>query len=517
MQLAAVLSGELGLLSLFDLGQLLMLNGATGQMVIVHEGRRAYLYFDRGQIVNAIDDEYHEGELAAYRLFTWKTGTFEFLPGPPSGSRAITESTEGLMMEAARRMDEDGTGGPGGPGGDGGEVGRLAQRASSLEALREAFQWVASETRGLPGHDDDEGNSSFTQLRGPDDALLFRPGHAPRLRVGGAWRAAGQPALDPAAYDQLRTRLLDGVKGPAGAQAREAGVHTCVVAGEDGRRYAIARVSGEHEALWVRVAGLPPPTPAQLDGPLDTWRGALATPAGLLLVAGPDAETTEQLFHATVAQLARTRGGTLLLAADHDRWAHTDEAGVLVRAGAGEAPALLRTLAPGTAAFDLSHADRSAEALHAAARVVAAVLAPDAHAALAHWCARVGRRWGDGIEAQLANGFVDVVLATAGRTADGRLSFGVTRLGFASAAIATPADGPIPEWLPAPATPPVAAPEPPLAAAQEAPPPAPAGPRAERATPAPPGPDRAADAAEVPADPMAALAAELTRSLRKAA
>ena len=44
--------GELGLIGLFDLGQLLMLNGATGELAIERDGRRGYLYFDRGQVVN---------------------------------------------------------------------------------------------------------------------------------------------------------------------------------------------------------------------------------------------------------------------------------------------------------------------------------------------------------------------------------------------------------------------------------------------------------------------------------
>lgn len=502
-----VLSGELGLLSLFDLGQLLMLNGATGQMTVVHEGRRGYFYFDRGQIVNAIDDEHHEGENAAYRVFTWKSGTFEFQPGASTGSCAINDSTEGLMMEAARRMDEQGS------VGSGGELDKLAQRASSLEALRDAFQSVASETRVLPELEAGGGGSAFAKLRDPADALLFRPGHVPRLRVGGRWRAAGGGALDPAAYDQLRARLLDGVKGAAGAPAREAGVHTCVITGEDGRRYAVARVAGEHEAMWVRAAGLPPPEPAQFAGPLDTWRGALAGTAGLLLVSGPDAATAERLFHASVAQLARSRPGVLLLAADHDRWAHADEGGVLLRAGEAEAPALLRALAPDCAAFDLAHAALSADALHTAARVVAAVVAADAAGALATWCARTGHRWGDGIEARLPGGYVDIVFATGECTPEGSVPFDVARLAFATAPAAVetaaeprPAAEPdVPASVPARAE---AADEP--EPVREAIPAAEPGPAAVEDAPEPaPGP--------LPSDPMAALAAELSRSLRKAA
>ncbi len=171
-----VLTGQLGLLSLFDLGQLLMLNGTTGEMSVTADGRRGYLYFVRGQIVNAVDDEYHEGEGAAYRLFTWRSGTFEFRPEAPTDSRAISTSTEGLMMEAARRMDEEG------PGESTDVADRLARRASSLEALRLAFDSVANQARPVAEGGAPTG-SPFGLLQSSADALLLRPHAVPRVRL----------------------------------------------------------------------------------------------------------------------------------------------------------------------------------------------------------------------------------------------------------------------------------------------------------------------------------------------
>ena len=181
-----VLTGQLGLLSLFDLGQLLMLNGATGEMSVTTDGRRGYLYFVRGQIVNAVDDEYHEGEGAAYRLFTWRTGAFEFRPESPTDSRAISSSTEGLMMEAARRMDEDGS------GESTGVADRLARRASSLEALRLAFDSVANQSRPAAEGGASTG-SPFELLQSSTDVLLFRPHALPRVRQAGRWRVFSCP------------------------------------------------------------------------------------------------------------------------------------------------------------------------------------------------------------------------------------------------------------------------------------------------------------------------------------
>lgn len=108
MNVRPILVGELGLLSLFDLVQLLMLNGATGMLRVASAGRQGHFRFERGQVAGAIDDVGPDGLESAYRLFTWRTGTFAFSVGTPGGNRTIEDSTEGLMLEAARRMDESG-------------------------------------------------------------------------------------------------------------------------------------------------------------------------------------------------------------------------------------------------------------------------------------------------------------------------------------------------------------------------------------------------------------------------
>jgi hypothetical protein len=106
MSARPILMGELGLLSLFDLVQLLMLNGASGTLRVVQDGRIGQMRFERGQMAGAVDEHEADGVEAAFRLFTWRTGLFEFRVGSPGGSRTIHDSTEGLMLEAARRMDE---------------------------------------------------------------------------------------------------------------------------------------------------------------------------------------------------------------------------------------------------------------------------------------------------------------------------------------------------------------------------------------------------------------------------
>lgn len=142
-----VLMGELGLISLFDLAQLLLLNGASGTLHVTSDGRPGWLRFERGQIVEARDARSQDGVEAAYEVFTWRQGTFEFRVEPPTGGngRRIQTSTEGLMMEAARRMDEASIGRA-----DADATRALLERAGLWATLRHATTAPAAE-RVSPG------------------------------------------------------------------------------------------------------------------------------------------------------------------------------------------------------------------------------------------------------------------------------------------------------------------------------------------------------------------------------
>lgn len=142
MSTRPVIMGELGLLSLFDLAQLLMLNGATGTLHVVSGGRKGFLRFERGQVADAADERLEQGEEAAYRVFAWHAGTFEFRVEPPTGGRTIHDGTEGFLLEAARRLDESGV------TREGASVTQtLRARAGKLEALRAAIEQLQRDMR----------------------------------------------------------------------------------------------------------------------------------------------------------------------------------------------------------------------------------------------------------------------------------------------------------------------------------------------------------------------------------
>ena len=382
-------AGELGLLGLFDLGQLLLLNGATGCLAVTHEGRRGYLYFDGGRIVNALDDRQHEGEGVAYEVFTWKTGRFEFRAEPVGEARVIEEGTEALMLEAARRMDEGGE-----AAGDGrGEAARLLDRQGAMDALRDVFRSVAREAAvGAAPPVEGPASQLLAELRDADDRLYCRPGRPPRLYHDGSWLVTAEEPLGPDAFAELRGRIwsgaADGADGAPGADTR-----TIVLDG--GAGFAVTRLEQDgEEALWVRLAHLSPPAAALLDGPRDRLEALLDMPQGLVLAGAPTVDVAECLLNALVAHAARRRPGAVLLVSATQTYRHREGEGIVITVPPAAAEAALLGLAPGTVAFDarLAVPETLLRALAVAPLVIAGVVAADAAAAPARWLAALGPR-----------------------------------------------------------------------------------------------------------------------------
>lgn len=99
------MTGTLGLFSLVDLFQLLASSSRTGRLAVDHPNGKARVYFDKGRVVHA---EFGNllGEEAVYALFADERGSFEFQIGLPAPEESVSTSTENLMLEAIRRLDE---------------------------------------------------------------------------------------------------------------------------------------------------------------------------------------------------------------------------------------------------------------------------------------------------------------------------------------------------------------------------------------------------------------------------
>jgi hypothetical protein len=102
----AALSGRLAAISLFDLCQFLMLNRKTGTLTVRSPAGTAYFTFQEGQLLTALNEALRDGDEVVMQAVQWTEGTFEFAAGPVPPDRRIHVSTENILLEAARRIDE---------------------------------------------------------------------------------------------------------------------------------------------------------------------------------------------------------------------------------------------------------------------------------------------------------------------------------------------------------------------------------------------------------------------------
>jgi len=103
------MSGSIDEIPLPDLLQLLSTSRKRGVLSVRGEGGHGRIYLRKGQIYySTIDDSYDlSPRKAAFRMLTWTTGTFELEPpDEKSVLEEIQESTEALLMEGMRQLDE---------------------------------------------------------------------------------------------------------------------------------------------------------------------------------------------------------------------------------------------------------------------------------------------------------------------------------------------------------------------------------------------------------------------------
>lgn len=100
-----VLRGSLAQMNVIDLLQSLELGRKTCALGISNNGEHCDLFFTEGQISHAIYGNL-KGDDAVYKVLGWTAGNFQIDFEASSAENTITKSTQGLLMEGLRLLDE---------------------------------------------------------------------------------------------------------------------------------------------------------------------------------------------------------------------------------------------------------------------------------------------------------------------------------------------------------------------------------------------------------------------------
>jgi CheY-like chemotaxis protein len=101
------LRGTLAQMNVIDLVQSLDLGHKTCKLVLSNNGDRCEIFFADGQINHAAYGPL-KGDEAVYKVLAWTAGNFQIEFNVHSSEQSTSHSTQGLLMEGLRLLDEAG-------------------------------------------------------------------------------------------------------------------------------------------------------------------------------------------------------------------------------------------------------------------------------------------------------------------------------------------------------------------------------------------------------------------------
>src|SRR5579864_4988209 len=101
----SVLRGSLAQMNVLDLLQSLDMGRKTCALTLTNNGDNCQMFFTDGQINHALYGDL-KGDEAVYKVLTWGAGAFEIDFSRSSNEQTVTQSTQGLLLEGLRLLDE---------------------------------------------------------------------------------------------------------------------------------------------------------------------------------------------------------------------------------------------------------------------------------------------------------------------------------------------------------------------------------------------------------------------------
>ena len=101
----SVLRGNLAQMTVMDLLQSLDMGRKTCSLILSNNGDKCEMFFSDGQINHATYGNL-KGEEAVYKVLLWTGGNFEINFNGSSREQTVSRTTQGLLMEGLRLLDE---------------------------------------------------------------------------------------------------------------------------------------------------------------------------------------------------------------------------------------------------------------------------------------------------------------------------------------------------------------------------------------------------------------------------
>lgn len=100
-----IIEGRLEEMNVIDLFQSLEMGQKSCSLTLTRGGEKCQIFLENGQVYDAVLGSV-TGDEAVYKVVEWNEGTFEIDFSGKSKERRTTRSTQGLLMEALRLLDE---------------------------------------------------------------------------------------------------------------------------------------------------------------------------------------------------------------------------------------------------------------------------------------------------------------------------------------------------------------------------------------------------------------------------
>jgi len=100
-----VIEGRLEEMTVIDLLQSIEMGQKTCRLTLNNGNEKCEIFLEGGQVCDAASGK-TSGDEAVYKVVEWNQGTFEIDFNAKSSQRRTTRSTQGLLMEALRLLDE---------------------------------------------------------------------------------------------------------------------------------------------------------------------------------------------------------------------------------------------------------------------------------------------------------------------------------------------------------------------------------------------------------------------------